>query len=124
MEGGMRIPMLMFLAAVLVPAGGWAQAAGWRLTMQLVSGSPACDEGDRGSVSIARGTLSFFHQGEPFARWTVPLAADGSAQARAKALSDKLHLDYVRVTVPAGTGPREIAMLTEESACRYRLIPD
>jgi hypothetical protein len=111
-------------AALLSTAVSAQPASGWRLTVQLTSGSHFCTDGARAAARLTGRDLSVYYQGESFPRWTVLLAADGSADALVATLTDSMRNDTVQVKVPAGTGPREISGVTQRDACRLRYIPD
>jgi hypothetical protein len=120
----LKINVIAFAAAALSAAGATAQTtAAWPLTVQLTSGSRFCNEGTRATIQITGNALSIYYQGESFARWTIPLGVDGSADATVRALNDELLVDYMHVKVPAGAGPREISAVSQRDACRWRLLP-
>lgn len=120
----MRISTIAFVVAALSATIAAAQTTTtWPLTVQLVSGSHFCNEGTRASIRITGNALSIYYQGESFARWTIPLGLDGSADATVRALNDSLLVDYMHVKVPAGSGPREISAVSQRDACRFRLVP-
>jgi hypothetical protein len=95
----------------------------WMVTVQRVSGNnQSCAQGLRGKIGIANGAMSFYLEGTSYSRWTVALAADGSADT-VVIPSDRPQA-HIRLKIPAGAGPREVGQLSERSGCGYRFIPD
>ena len=82
-----------------------------------------CPSGNRGGkIQVKDGIMTLsFPGGYPGPFWTAKLAADGSFDA---VVESPLFRGGTRVTVPAGTGPREIKTMRQTQVCGYRMIPD
>jgi hypothetical protein len=96
-------------------------AAEWRVTRLQVGGNNNNCGTDRGTMSIKGNVLSWTPQGFMYVVWKVELAPDGSADQIVP--YETTPSRTIKVTVPAGTGPREIHGVQTRSACVYRYIP-
>jgi len=120
----MKVTVILFLAGLPGPVGAQAPQE-WVATFQLESGSGQhCQLGHNGKMSVKDNVLSWTPSGWPFAVWSVPLARDGSADKIVQLHRPGSHARSALVTVPSGVGPRKIATLDQQSACRHRYIPD
>ena len=114
---------VLCLAGGLLGVSAQAQAPGhWRVYLGLVSGPIGyCTGAAHLWVRETNGKFSLFDARNKAESWTLPMAADGSIAAAET--RDDLNRRPVRVTVPAGSGPRPFDILDLNQACRYRMEP-
>ncbi|MCX7361586.1 MAG: hypothetical protein NTV97_06915 [Alphaproteobacteria bacterium] len=112
------------VAGCLLGASAQAQAPGqWRVYMSL-QGGPAtfCQDVAHLWVRESDGKFRLFDARNKFEGWSLPMAPDGSIKA--VEVRDGLRGNkQVRVTIPAGTGPRSFDVLELGYACRYHFEP-
>ncbi len=95
----------------------------WRTDYTPEPGNSRCY---RGSVDVweSAQTFSLHLENSNWEIWSMHLAADGSAERELKAQgispSDK---PLVRVTIPAGRGPRTFQIVNLTLSCRYTMVP-
>jgi len=123
MNASIKILLPVVAVALGFPAvSGLAQTGQeWKVSFQLVSGNKSCGAGGRGTIEVKDGVLTVFSEGMSSPNWKIQLAADGSANAVVGIVDHPTR--GVRVTVPAGTGPREIQAVSERYSCVFRYIP-
>ncbi|MBI3199625.1 MAG: hypothetical protein HYZ40_19360 [Rhodospirillales bacterium] len=121
----MKIRALAALFAIVSGAGlahGQGAAQEWPLVIEHAPGNAAtCAPGAGDSlIRVRDGAMSLVFTSFPQPIWTVKLAADGSFDAVVPSYADP---KGSRITVPAGSGPRVIATLTQTAGCAYRMVP-
>jgi hypothetical protein len=97
----------------------------WTVTVQQTAGNDRlCVLGSRGGIVRVEDdmmTLEFPNVTIPGPLWRAKLAPDGRFDGEAEGLTIKANM---RLTIPAGTGPREIKMIRLRQNCSYRIIPN
>ena len=94
----------------------------WPITVQQTPGNAAtCNPGASGAkIQVKDGAMSLHFGQFPQPIWTIKPADDGSFDAIVPTLADN---KGTKITVPKGTGPREIDTMQQSQTCGYRLIP-
>jgi hypothetical protein len=93
----------------------------WPVTMQQTAGNTTtCSPGGKGKIQVKDGEMALLVGGSQTPNWKIKLAADGSFDAVAPAAFSR---GGVKVTVPAGNGPRAINTVQQSQVCSYRIIP-
>lgn len=120
-----RLTILFLALGCLLSGPGRADTPGhWPVYLALESGSSGVCI-DTANLWVGEGAGKFsLYVSKSFAAWTLPMAADGSiAAAETLDQSTPSFRRHIRVTVPAGSGPRAFEILDMTFACRYRLKP-
>ena len=107
----------------LLSVGVSAQApTQWRVRQQLTQGpTNHCSSVRDLWVREDGGLFRLFDGENRHEAWAMPMAADGSI-AEVEVLN-KLNRHILRVTVPAGRGPRKFLILDTRDACRWEHLP-
>lgn len=119
----MRIEWMGVTAAVLVAWGGMAAAqqgpAPWFVNMKLASGPSSCNTNYTRGAREQGTAFTFLDANGKEAIWTVTMAADGSvAPVETKAGNARL-----KVTIPAGKGPRIFEVQNLGTGCVWKAEP-
>ena len=94
-------------------------AAPWFVNMKLVSGPASCSADYTRAVSEQGGTFTFLNSEGKASIWTVSTGADGSvAPVETKGGNQRL-----KVTVPAGKGPRAFDVQNLGTGCVWKAEP-
>jgi hypothetical protein len=123
LEDSMRTGLVCISAALLAASGtaAFAQqaAAPWFVNMKLVSGPSTCTANYTRGVREQGNVFNFLDADGKAAIWTVSTAGDGSvAPVETKGGTQRL-----RVTVPAGKGPRAFDVLNLGNGCAWKAEP-
>ena len=118
----------MIAAMVAASIAGMAATAAaqavqeWPITIQHAPGNAAtCNPGSSGGkIQVKDGAMSLVFAQFPQPIWTIKLADDGSFDAIAPTPADS---KGTKITVPKGSGPREIVTMQQSQTCGYRMIP-
>jgi len=119
----MRVGLIGFAAVGLVAWGEMAAAqqapAPWFVNMKLVSGPSSCNANYARGVREQGTAFTFLDANGKETIWTVTMAADGSvAPVETKGGSQRL-----KVTVPAGKGPRAFDVQNLGTGCVWKAEP-
>ena len=123
----MKAWMIAALAAPVTAASLAATAAAqpvqeWPIAIHPAPANAAtCNPGTTGGkIEVKDGSMALVFAQFPEPIWTVKLAEDGSFDAVAKTMADA---NGTRITVPKGSGPREVETVQQSQPCSYRLVP-
>jgi hypothetical protein len=113
---GVSIVLLFTSAGV---ATGQQPAAPWFVTLKLVSGPASCIQSMTRAVREEGSTFTFLDDKGQSSIWTVAVAGDGSvAPVETKGGNQRL-----KVTVPAGKGPRAFEVMNLGNGCVWKAEP-
>lgn len=120
MRTGLRCFSAAALLAVSSPTAFAQQAAApWFVNMKLVGGPSSCTANYARGVREQGNAFNFLDAEGKATIWTVSAAGDGSvAPVETKAGTQRL-----RVTVPAGKGPRAFDVLNLGNGCAWKAEP-
>ncbi len=116
-------PSAVALVLALAPGIAAAQAPQeWPIVVEHAPENAAtCAPGSgTPAIRVQDGSLSLVFASFPQPIWSVKPAPDGSFDAVVPSYADA---NGVRITVPAGTGPRPIQTRQQSKPCAYRLVP-
>lgn len=119
----MRMEWTGLTAAGLIAWGGMAAAqpapAPWFVNMKLTSGPSSCSTNYVRGVREQGNAFTFLDANGKETLWTATMAADGSvAPMETKAGNARL-----KVTIPAGKGPRAFDVQNLGSGCVWKAEP-
>jgi hypothetical protein len=119
MIAAMIAPMI---AASLVATAAAQPVQEWPVAIQPAPENAAtCNPGGSdGKIQVKDGSMALVFTRFPEPIWTIKLADDGSFDAIAQTLADS---KGTKITVPKGSGPREIVTMQQSQTCGYRMIP-
>lgn len=114
--------VLALLVGLLGPLAHADQAErSWRVYLKLTSGqNNFCIFGGHFWAREGKGIFKMFNPENRVELFSLPMAADGSVAGEIKFPGSNRPW---RVTIPAGSAPREFDILDLAYACRYRMQP-
>ena len=123
---GVRVGLSTLCAlAFLSPGDSLAEVERWKVHTRRLSGdNNTCIDGSVGSVRVENGRLSLYDLGmeTQFPYFTVELEKDGSANKKRTPLTQFPNARVI-VTIPPGSGPRDIRVASPKLACVYLVVP-
>ena len=94
----------------------------WRVDFSLARGNNLCPGNFSGGAGVKDGNFHILFNRRESAL-TLPLQPDGSGQGDVEIDWGHPGRKPVRVTVPPGTGPREVQIVGLTNNCTYRVLP-